>query len=82
MYGIPISSASFNLTPKLSFRSSKIAVIPFFITGGYDAWSYKEKTPKFFRNITVNFGEPFYPQAEKENDIANEIKEVVISLKK
>ena len=63
-------------------KATNVPVIPFFISGGYDAWSYKETTPKFFRKITVNFGIPFYPQAEKENDIASEIKDVVISLKK
>jgi len=63
-------------------KATNAPVIPFFITGGYDAWSYKEKIPKFFRKIILNFGEPFYPTMEKDADIANEIKEKVILLEK
>ena len=62
-------------------KAAQVPVIPFYIDGAYDIWSFKYKLPRLFRKATITFGEPFLPQEEKESDIAQEIKAKVLELK-
>ncbi len=62
-------------------KQTNVPVVPFFLKGAYDVWSYKEKIPKLFRTVELIFDKPFIPVAEKEADITEEIKNKVVALK-
>ena len=61
-------------------KETNAPIIPFFIKGAYDVWSYKEKVPKLFRKIELVFGDKFLPVADKDSEITEEIKNKVVAL--
>jgi len=61
-------------------KEAQVPIVPFYIKGAFDVWSRKECTPKLFRNITVSFGELFYPEQEDDKVMANKIREKVLAV--
>ena len=61
-------------------KQTNTNVIPFYISGAFESWSYKQKKPKLFKNIIIRFGETFTPSGEKDSEIANEIRNKVKAL--
>ncbi len=60
---------------------SQAPIIPFAIHGGFEAWSYHHKLPRFHK-IVIEFGEPiYYIQEKDEKSIIDELKQKVIELK-
>lgn len=59
---------------------TNVPVIPFYVDGAFDIWSKKQKKQLFFKKIKLTFGKPFIPTAEKEADIAAEMKSKVEEL--
>lgn len=62
-------------------KAANVPIIPFYIDGAADAWSIVQPKLKFFKKITISFGEPFYPQMENNNEASQEIKDKVVLLK-
>ncbi len=60
---------------------SQAPIIPFAIHGGFEAWSYHHKLPKFHK-IMIEFGEPiYYSENKDEKAIIDELRQKVINLK-
>ena len=62
-------------------KNANVPIIPFYIDGASEAWSIVQPKLKFFKKITITFGEPFYPQKENNNEASQEIKDKVVLLK-
>ena len=62
-------------------KAANAPIIPFYIKGGLETWSIVQPKWKFFTKMSITFGEPFYPQNTKDNEISQEIQEQVVKLK-
>ncbi len=62
-------------------KEANVPIIPFYIDGASEAWSIVQPKLKFFKKITITFGEPYYPKQENNQDASQEIKEQVLLLK-
>ena len=62
-------------------KNSNAPIIPFYIHGASEVWSIVQPKIKFFRKMTIYFGEPYYPKEENIKDAANEVREQIIALK-
>ena len=75
------SIAKFNRGVARLQTKSQAPIIPFAIHGGFEAWSYHHKLPRFHK-IIIEFGEPLYYTEEKdEKSIIDELRQKVIELK-
>jgi 1-acyl-sn-glycerol-3-phosphate acyltransferase len=75
------SIAKFNRGVARLQTKSQAPIIPFAIHGGFEAWSYHHKLPRFHK-IIIEFGEPLYYTEEKdEKSIIDELRQKVINLK-
>ena len=75
------SIAKFNRGVARLQTKSQAPIIPFAIHGGFEAWSYHHKLPRFHK-IIIEFGEPLYYTEEKdEKSIIDELRQKVIDLK-
>ena len=62
-------------------KTANVPIIPFYIDGAADVWSIVQPKIKFFRKMTITFGEPYYPKNENNQEAANEVREQVVLLK-
>lgn len=48
-------------------RKTTVAIIPFAISGGFQAWAYNQRFPKVFQKIVLSFGEPILFEAGRSD---------------
>lgn len=61
-------------------KLSGAPILPFAIQGGFEAWSWNTKLPKFHK-IKIKFGEPIINYIDSELDLLNDLRQKVETLK-
>jgi 1-acyl-sn-glycerol-3-phosphate acyltransferase len=49
-------------------RKTQIPIIPFAISGGFQAWGYNQRFPTLFKKIVLTFGEPIPYEAGRSDE--------------
>jgi acyl-[acyl-carrier-protein]-phospholipid O-acyltransferase / long-chain-fatty-acid--[acyl-carrier-protein] ligase len=49
-------------------RKTKNTILPFAISGGFQAWAYNKRFPSLFKKIILTFGEPILFEAGRSDD--------------
>jgi 1-acyl-sn-glycerol-3-phosphate acyltransferase len=63
-------------------RKTKIDIIPFAISGGFQAWAYNRRFPTLFKKIVLTFGEPIpYEEGRSDDDTIALLRSRVEALK-
>jgi len=74
--------SKFNRGVGLIAKQADCAIVPFAISGGYETWGAKRVLPKFFNQITIQFGQPVKDLERGEKEIASELQVRVNFMKK
>ena len=72
----------FNRGVGLMAQHADCAIVPFAISGGFEAWGKTRILPKLFNSITIQFGQPVKELHRDEKEIAHELQTRVNFMKK
>jgi len=72
----------FNRGVGLMAQHADCAIVPFAISGGFEAWGKTRIFPKLFNKITIQFGRPVRDLARDEKEIAHKLQTRVNFMKK
>ncbi|MBR5555306.1 MFS transporter [bacterium] len=72
----------FNRGVGLMAQYADCAIVPFAISGGFEAWGRTRILPKLFNSITIQFGQPVKELQRDEKEIAHELQTRVNFMKK
>lgn len=72
----------FNRGVGLMAQHADCAIVPFAISGGFEAWGKTRILPKLFNKITIQFGQPVKELYRDEKEIAHELQTRVNFMKK
>jgi 1-acyl-sn-glycerol-3-phosphate acyltransferase len=63
-------------------RKTQVAILPFAISGGFQAWAYNERFPTWFKKMVLTFGEPItYEMGRSDEDTVSLVRQQVVTLK-
>lgn len=72
----------FNRGVSVMAREAHAEIIPFAIHGGFETWGLTRYVPKFFNTLTIQFGQPIKQIDRDEKEIAKDLQNRVLFMKK